>query len=254
MLGKVRTIKGYSLEGIDGEIGKVEEFYFDDRHWTIRYLVANTGDWLTGRKVLISPYALVAVSDEKKSISINLMKSQIEGSPSLDSDKPVSRQFENEYNGYYGWPNYWSGSLAWGLYPFIARDRKEIPLPVVEEVAGDPHLRSTDEVTGYHIQATDGEIGHVDDFIIDDVTWDIRYLIVKTQNWLPGKKILVSPQWIGSVSWDESKVFVNLLRETIRDSPEYSEDTLLTTEYESGLHRHYQPVECRVDDPKENNK
>lgn len=239
MFGKVKTLKGYKLDGIDGEIGKVEEFYFDDQHWTIRYLVANTGDWLTGRLVLISPYALVAVNNERQNVVISLTKKQVEESPSLDSDKPVSRQFEDEYYGYYGWPNYWGGSLVWGAYPFIARDHENIPESDEDAKKGDPHLRSTREVTGYHIQAIDGEIGHVEDFIIDDETWAIRYLIVNTQNWWPGKKILISPKWIGSVGWSDSKVFVKLLRETIRNSPEYSEDSLLTREYEAGLHRHY---------------
>jgi uncharacterized protein YrrD len=106
MLSKAKTLKGYKLNSLDGEIGKVKEFYFDDRHWTIRYLVADTGNWLTGRQVLISPYALVAVSKEEQHITIDLTKKQIEASPSLNSDKPVSRQFEQAYYGYYGYPMY----------------------------------------------------------------------------------------------------------------------------------------------------
>ena len=100
-------------------------------------------------------------------------------------------------------------------------------------------MRSTHSVMGYHVQATDGEIGHVEDFVIDDETWTIRYLIVGTRNWWPGKKVLVAPQWIQRVSWSESKVFINLSRETIQQSPEYTEESLLTREYETILHRHY---------------
>ncbi len=88
-------------------------------------------------------------------------------------------------------------------------------------------------------QATDGQIGHVEDFIIDDETWAIRYLIIDTQNWLPGKKVLLSPRWIESVSWDESKVFVSISRKAVEQSPEYTEESLLTREYETGLHKHY---------------
>jgi len=224
MLNKAKTLKSYKLHSLDGEIGKVNEFYFDDHHWTIRYLIADTGNWLTGRQVFISPHALVAVNKEEQYITINLTKKQIEDSPSLDNDKPVSREFEEAYYGYYEWPMYWDSQF-------------------------DPHLRSTYDVSSYDIQATDGEIGHVEDFIIDDETWTIRYLIIDTRNWWPGKKVLVSPQWIERVSWDESKVSVNLLCETIKQSPEYTEESLITRDYEIGLHRHYNREGYWVDEP-----
>jgi len=249
MLIKAKTLKGYKLDSLDGEIGKVVEFYFDDQHWAIRYLVADTGNWLTGRQVLISPYALVAVNKEEQHISINLTKNQIEDSPSLSSDKPVSRQFEEAYYGYYGWPMYWGGPNMWGSYPYLELDREKWQESKQDEKGRDPHLRSTHEVSGYHIQAADGDIGHVEDFIIDDETWAIRYLIIATQNWWPGKKVLVAPQWIEQVSWGESTVFVNLTRETIKQSPEYTEESLLTRDYETALHRHYDRQGYWVDDP-----
>jgi uncharacterized protein YrrD len=239
MLIKAKALKGYSLHSLDGEIGKVEEFYFDDRYWTIRYMVANAGNWLTGRQVLISPYALGAVDENERQIHVALTKKKIEDSPALASDKPVSRQFEGSYNGYYGWPGYWSGPYSWGYSPYIERDREKWMRPTHDENAWDPHLRSTHDVSGRNIQATDGEIGHVEDFIVDDETWAIRYFIINTRNWWPGKKILVSPQWIERVSWSESKVFVNLTRETIKQSPEYVEDSLPTRDFESRLHQHY---------------
>ena len=249
MLNKAKTLKGYKLDSRDGEIGKVKEFYFDDHHWTIRYLVADTGDWLTGRQVLISPYAMVAVNKEEQYITIDLTKKQIEDSPSLNSDKPVSRQFEEAYYGYYGWPTYWSGPDMWGYYPNIVRDREKWNKFTQGEKGWDLHLRSTYDVSGHHIQATDGEIGHVEDFIIDDETWAIRYLIIDTQNWWPGKKVLVSPKWIERVSWSESKVLVNLPRETIKQSPEYTDESLLTRDYETGLHRYYNRQGYWVDEP-----
>ena len=193
MLNKAKTLAGYKLHGLDGEIGKVEEFYFDDKHWTIRYLVANTGSWLTGRQVLISPYALKAMEKDEQTIAVNLTKEQIEDSPSLDTDKPVSRQFEHAYYGYYGWPMYWSGSYMWGNYPYIVRDPEQWKISAQEKEKWDSNLRSSHEVSGYHIQATDGAIGHVEDFIIDDETWAIRYLIIDTQNWWPGKKAWFLP-------------------------------------------------------------
>jgi hypothetical protein len=239
MLNKAKTLKGYTLDSIDGEIGRVREFYFDDQHWVIRYLVAETGNWLLDRQVLISPYALVAVVHEDQQIAVDLTKKQIEESPSQDSDKPVSRQFEDAYYGFYGWPLYWGGPSLWGAYPFIMRDPEKRDEYAKGEKTWDPFLRSTRDVTGHHIQAADGAIGSVEDFIIDDETWAIRYLIIDTRNWWPGKKVLVAPQWIERVSWIESKVFVNLTCETIRQSPEYKEESLLTRDYETELHRHY---------------
>ena len=247
MLIKAKTLKGYTLHSLDGEIGKVEEFYFDDTHWAIRYLVADTGKWLTGREVLISPYALAGVNKEKQDLVVNLTKKQIEESPPLESHKPVSRQFEESYHVYYGWPMYWGGPYMWGSYPYIVRDSRE-PAEV-EKKAWDPHLRSTHDVSGYHIQGKDGEVGHVEDFIIDDETWAIRYLIVDTRNWWPGKKVLISPRWIGRVSWNDSKVFVNLGRETIKNSPEYTEETPLTRDYETRLHGHYNRQGYWVEEP-----
>ena len=233
MLNKAKTLKGYTLDSLDGDIGKVKEFYFDDLHWTIRYLVANTGNWLTDKQVLISPHALATVDKEDQNIAINLTKKQIEDSPPLDSDKPVSRQFEEVYYGYYGWPTYWGGPYMWGSYPYIVNNPEEWKVSTQGEKAWDPHLRSTNDVSGHHIQASDGDIGHVEDFIIDDETWAIRYLIIDTQNWWPGKKVLVATRWIESVSWSEMKVFVNLTREAIRQSPEYTEESLLTRDYEA---------------------
>ena len=255
MLIKAKTLQGYRLESLNGEIGRVKEFYFDDRHWAIRYLVADTGTWLSGRQVLLSPYALVAVNKEKQRIEINLTKKQIEDSPSLNSDKPVSRQFEESYFGYYGMPMYWEGPYMWGAFPAIERDREKWRVYTQDENKNwDPNLRSTHDVSGYNIQAADGELGHVEDFIIDDETWAIRYLIIGTRNWWPGKKIVISAQWIDRVSWDESKVFVNLPRETIRQSPEFTEESLLTREYENGLHLHYNLQGYWVDKPADKEK
>ncbi len=239
MLINAKTLKGYKLDSNDGEVGNVNDFYFDDKYWTIRYLIAETGGWLTGRQVLISPYALTEVNKKLEHIYIDLTKKQIEDSPSLESDKPVSRQFEVGYFGYYGYPTYWGGSHMWGYYPNIMRDSKEWKKAAQEEESWDSHLRSTNKVSGYHVQANDGEIGHVKGFIIDEDTWAIRYLIIDTINWWTGKKVLVSPQWIERVSWDESKVFINLTREVIKQSPEYNEGSLLSREYEIELHQHY---------------
>ena len=239
MLVKAKTLVGYKLDSLDGEIGQVKDFYFDDRYWTIRYLVAETGGWLSERQVLISPFALVGVNKEEKNFAIDLVKRQIETSPSLDSDKPVSRQFEQAYYGHYGYPTYWGGPFSWGPYPYPTRDREQWKESSQSKKGWDLHLRSTGDATGHHIQALNGEVGHVEDFVIDDETWAIRYIVVDTHNWWPGKKVLVATQWIERVSWGERKVFVNLNRETIKESPAYTNESLLTRDYETKLYEHY---------------
>jgi uncharacterized protein YrrD len=239
MFYNLKTLHNYKLKSQDGEIGKAKDFYFDDLHWAIRYLVAETGTWLNDKQVLISPYALKTVTLEEKIISVDLTKAQIEDSPSLDSDKPVSQQFEGAYFEYYGWPIYWSGTYMWGGYPYLNRNPNEWKDDKEHKETWDPHLRSTHNVSGYGIHATDGEIGHIEDFIIDDETWAIRYLIIDTRNWWSGKKVLLSPKWINRVSWRESKAFIDLPRETIKLSPEYTDGSLLSRDYENELHRHY---------------
>jgi len=239
MLIKANTLKRYSLASLDGDMGSASEFYFDDRFWAIRYLVANTGVWLSGRKVLISPYALDGVNTVDEKLFVLLTRKQIEDSPSLDMDKPVSCQYEGLFNEYYSLPNYWGGPYMWGGDPYIEEDRSKWGLAASEAMGWDRHLRSSHEVTGYHLSALDGEIGHVDDFIIDDGTWAIRYLVVATKNWWPGKKVLISPKWIENVSWEEREVAIRLSRERIKTAPEYNDECLLTRDYETGLYGHY---------------
>ena len=256
MLYKAKTLKGFKLRGKDGEIGKVKELYFDDKFWTVRYLVADTGSWLSRRQVLISPYALLDVNEEEGTVSVDLTKIQIQNSPSLDTDKPVSKQFEESYYGYYEWPAYWKGSYVWGGYPGIIRDR-ELRNDFLQDLdfnPWDPHLRSTHAVSDYRIEATDGGIGHVDDFLIDDENWTIRYLVADTRNFWPGKKVLLSPQWIERVGWGESKVFIGLSRESIKRSPVYNEEAVLDREYESNLYRHYNRIGYWDESKKSNKK
>jgi uncharacterized protein YrrD len=240
MLYSTKTLKGCKLDARDGQIGQVNEFYFEDQHWAIRYLVADTGTWLNGRQVLISPRTLAGVDTADREIAVDLTKRKIEDSPSLDSDKPVSRQFEDDYHTYYGWPS----PYMWGPYPGITNPNmvggRGVWTGVLPgETASNPHLRSTRDVKGHHVQAADGEIGHVEDFLIDDDGWTIRYLVIDTRNWWPGRRVLISPQWIDRVSWTEAKIFVNVTRERIRLSPEYLEDSLLTRDDETELYGHY---------------
>jgi hypothetical protein len=237
MLRNVTRLKGFEIRARDGGIGTLEQFYFDDVSWAVRYLVVNTGDWMTDRLVLVSPLALRQVEWESKRLDVALTKEQIENSPSIDKHKPVSRQHEAAYLGYYHYPYYWAGpNYPAGLT--VQRDA-EAAQTSAGKVSADSHLRSTEAVTGYNIEAVDGEIGHVRDFIVDDETWAIRYLEVDTQNWWPGKKVLVSPQWITRVSWHDSKVYVDLKRETIQNGPVWNDSVPVTREYEHRLHDYY---------------
>jgi len=256
MLRAAKEFKIFKLRARDGDIGKAREFYFDDEHWAIRYLVAETGGWLNGRQVLISPYALKPVNEAEQVMPVELTKKQIENSPLLYCHLPVSRQYEMQYYSYYGWPNYWSGPSLWGYSTAPLHQPGGVVLNPVEpaafpphrEQAGDPHLRSTQAVTGHHLQAVDGEIGHIEDLIIDDVTWASRYLVVDTKNWWPGRHVLIAPQWIERVSWEESKVFVNLERKMIKGAPAYM-PAALNREYELKLYRHYGCFEYWANEP-----
>jgi hypothetical protein len=242
MLMMTKNLKGFAIRATDGELGTVDQFYFDDETWVIRYLTVETGGWLGGRPVLISPISVVHTDWQAKRIDVSLTMKQVEGSPKIDTHQPVSRQHEAEYLGYYGYTDYWGGPSLWGS----AYRPSALALPTTEMIAdrirrqsADSHLRSVEAVTGYHIEATDGEIGHVCGFVMDDEAWAIRFIEVATRNWWPGKKVLVSPAWIERVSWAESKVYLNLSREAIQSGPPYADDTPPNREYEITLYAHY---------------
>jgi hypothetical protein len=245
MLTNATHLKGLTIRATDGKLGTVEQFYFDDETWAIRYLIVEAGGWLGGRRVLISPFSIIRTDWPARQLDVALTKQQVENSPDIDTHQPVSRQHEAAYLGYYGYPFYWGGPNLWGpaFYP-AGLDRPasasaEARADGVRQESTDSHLRSSEAVTGYNIEAADGEIGHVDGFVVDDEAWAIRYIEVATKNWWPGKKVLVSPAWIERVSWPESKVYVGLSREAIKNGPEYVESMPITREYENRLYFHY---------------
>jgi len=245
LLTNANHLKGLTIRATDGELGTVDQFYFDDEIWAIRYMTVETGGWLGGRQVLISPFSIVNVDWPAKRLDVALTKRQVENSPDINTHQPVSRQHEAAYLGYYGYPYYWGGPYLWGpvYYPTglvvpTALSSETIAERVQRE-STDSHLRSNEAVTGYSIEATDGEIGHVAGFVVDDEGWAIRYIEVATRNWWPGKKVLVSPEWIERVSWADSKVCVALSREAIKNAPEYVEASPIIREYENRLYFHY---------------
>jgi sporulation protein YlmC with PRC-barrel domain len=240
MLRTTSSMKGTAIAATDGNIGSVQDLYFDDKSWTIRYLAVDTGTWLPGRKVLISPMAVRTGVDEH-AVPVALTKMQVENSPSIDADKPVNRQYEEEFSRYYGYPYYWSGPYRWGAsrYPGDLTTPIETASGNAQAAGGDPSLRSVRDVTGYYIQATDGDMGHVEDFLIDDREWAIRYIVVDTRNWWPGKQVVISPDWVRRVSWQESQVYLDLDREAVKRAPEYDPDHPMERDYETRLFRHY---------------
>jgi hypothetical protein len=226
MLRSLVQLYGSKLGASDGAIGHVKDFYFDDQSWAVRYLVADTGSWLPGRQVLISPHAFGSLGPDGKALSVNLTRKQIEDSPPIESHKPVSRQYEEEYYRYYGWPYYWRGGALWGLsgFPILDMPREALPKDVAiandeHHERTDAHLRSAQTVNGYHLQTTGGTIGHISDFLIDDQSWVISQLAIKTGHRLSGSEVQVPTSKVERISWDESTVFVNLTREAVDRSP-----------------------------------
>jgi hypothetical protein len=244
MLTKTSHLKGFVIRATDGELGTVDQFLFDDDTWAIRYLTIETGGWLGGRRVLISPFSVVYTDWQAKRLDVALTREQVEKSPDIDTHRPVCRQHEAEYLGYYGYPFYWGGPYLWG--PAFSPAGMAISTTALTEAldkthseSTDSHLRGSEAVTGYQVAATNGEIGHVDGFLMDDEVWLIRYVEVATQNWWPGGKVLISPGWVIRVSWADSTVFVGLSQDAIKNGPEYEDSTPITREYENRLYLHY---------------
>ncbi len=239
MLRSSKELINYTLSAKDGPIGKVKDFFFDDQTWVVRYFVIDTGTWLPGRKVLLIPDVLGEPDWAGQVFPVNLTKEQIQNSPPVEEEKPVSRQNEINLFDYYGWTPYWWHTPGTAGMPGMPGMPVRVPKSKEEEKDYDPRLRSAKEVTGYHIQASDGEIGHVEDFIVEDSMWTIRYIVVDTRNWLPGKKVLVAPEWNDRIDWDEKKVHTILTREKIKNSPEFDPSTPINREYEVRLYDYY---------------
>ena len=255
MLWSLDNLRGYSLRATDDTLGSVADVLFDDQSWTVRWLVVDTA-WLFGRRVLLAPAALGHPDAGSQEFPVNMTRESIRNAPDVDVDKPVSRQHEVDLYGYYGYAPYW-GAGAWGmatippagLYPPVAPGTHPAPVPgAADPVAGrsseqgDPHLRSGREVTGYYIKATDDSVGHVEDLLVDEAGWAIRYFVVDTRNWLPGRKVLVSPTWVRDISWTDQTVTLGMTRRQIESSPEYDPRVPVGRDYEEGLYRHYGTV------------
>lgn len=244
MITSIKDLTGLKIAAKDGEIGKSKDFYFDDVGWNIRYLVVDTGPFILGRKVLISHYSFKQPDPGMNVLPINLTIEKIKNSPHIDNKLPVSRQKEMELAMYYQWPFYWmnmtaipaqESSLLRNMWTQEAIDEKNKHRSVLEA-----HLRSYNELKGYSVQAVNDEIGFIDDFLVDDKTWKIRYLVLDSSKWLPGtENKLISPAWIETVDWTRNQIIVDQEADVIKNSPSYDKNENIDPEYEIELFKHY---------------
>ena len=243
MLRNTYELQRHSLDARDGKIGHVTDIYFDDQEWVVRYFVVDTGKWLPGRQVLLTPDC-IQPAWEARSLRVELTKDKIENSPPITADEPVSRQRERELADYYGWPVYTAAGLGWwtGAGPsssVAAAHVTQQKSQLAELSDPDPHLRSAQSVKGYRVLATDDEIGHIEDFLLDDVAWQIPYLVIDTRNWLPGKKVAVGPTWVVGISWDEKTVRFDVPRQRIETAPLYDPTAPIGAEIQAQLNGHF---------------
>jgi uncharacterized protein YrrD len=249
MIRSAKEMKKFEVVATDGQIGSVDDFYFDDERWAIRYLVVDTGRLLSGRRVLISPMSVSRTEWSEQQLLLSISRERVNNSPGIDTHQPVSRRHERDYLDYYGYPYYWGHAGLWGAHATpmlptpeqIARQRARSA--AAERKAadqGDTHLRSASEVSGYVIHALDGDLGHVTDVLFDDVSWAARYLVVDTSNWWFGKHVLVAPEWVTDISWSERSVSINVTRQRLKSAPLYDRAEHVDRQWEAAYYRHLQ--------------
>jgi hypothetical protein len=255
MLRPFHSLRGSALAASDGEIGKIREFYFDDELWIVRYLIVEAGSCLSSREVLIVPLVLGAIDPRSGAIAVTLTREQVLHAPLIETDRPISQQEEARLHQHYDWDPHRLPRGVPGLMlvpSALAPAPAFAPAPEVSEILqpdlppdsrgakGHRHLRSSAEVlSGYTINAQDAEIGIVNDFIVDDVEWRVRYLEIHTGILFFGKDKLLAPEWVERISHETAEVFVNLVSAAIKDAPEYNSAEPLSQVFEQRLHDHY---------------
>jgi hypothetical protein len=247
MLHTLKDLEGFKVTGSDGLIGPVKDLYFDDAAWVIRYLVVESGEGTAARDILISPIAIGQPNWAEQLLPVDLTVDQAAHSPDIELHKPVSRQQEMGYLGYFGYGQYWGGGGLWGagMYPDVLQAGRELPARSHARApqGADSHLRSWNAVSRYYVHATDGDIGHVEAMLLEERTYAIRYLVVNTSNWWLGHAVLIAPAWIDHISWAESMVYFDVDRQAVKDSPPFLNTKALEPEQETRLHQHYGRVE-----------
>lgn len=249
MLRNALRLIGLAVEATDGPVGSVADLLFDDRHWTVRWVVVDTGGWLADRQVLLAPAMLgepPAPDDARRAFRVALTRWQVERSPDISSDEPVSRQHEVELFEHYRHEPYWAGGdpFSPGAPHWTAADMPKLaPVAAAEHdehrCTGDPHLRSTTEITGYLVEARDGDVGEIEDFLIDPTltAWTIRYLVLDAGRWLPGRNVLIAPRWLSDIDWQSRTVRIDRCLRHIKEAPVYDAGAAVDRDYEERLHR-----------------
>ncbi len=233
MLRSLKDLEGYTVTATDGDIGAVVDLLLDDERWVARYLVVGATRFDDGRRVLVSPLSFLGTDWATRRFHVALTTDKVRQCPSVDVDRPVTRQQERLFHEHYGYPMYWgaAGLLELG-------NATTLP-PTGSDKPADVHLRSARTIRGYDVQGTDESVGRVEDFIVDDETWEIRYMAIDTNHWWFGKKVLIAPQWADSIKWDEKKLHVGLSRQAVKDSPEWEPNAAINRRYETRLYDYY---------------
>ena len=246
MLQSTKDLHGYTIHATNGDLGTVRTLYFDDEGGCIHYLVVDTGGWFSGKHVLLPAEVLGQPDSENQRLAVALTQEEVRQSPEVPKHMSASAYDETGMSTHAGRNIYWSTdpfvlqsvAMRPASVPVPAAPPETPPSPATMQGRGAP-LRSTRDVLGYYIQAKDGQIGHVEDFLIDPEIWHIRYMVIDTRNWLPGRKVLVSLQWIQQIRWDDMQVVVELTRDRIKNSPEYDATKPLDRAYERQLFDFY---------------
>jgi uncharacterized protein YrrD len=237
------TLRGYAIEASDGGIGTIADVLFDDRTWRMRWLVVDTGNWLTGRMVLLHPQSLGRADYERRQLCVALTRAQVEGGPELSEHEPVSMQMERHLYDYYGWePVAMEGGF--GINPIASKfSAPPLVAPAADTAAPagecDPHLRSLEAINHSHILGVDGALGKVEDLVIDEANWVVPYLVVDTGRWWSGKHVLVSRHAVQEISWAEREIRAGISRAQVKASPPWSALGDIDKDYEKDLHDHY---------------
>lgn len=255
MLTEISKLIGCKIDATDGQIGTVSDVLFDDASWTVRWIVVDTGTWLASRMILLPPSVLGHPDTEDRSFPVRLTRAEVKASPDVDIHRPVSREYETSLYDHYGWSPYYGSGYYMGGYgmmggmgvmggmipmrPALETQRRFEEIAREQHAAGEPHLRSANAVTGYHLHATDGDIGHLSDILVADADWTIHFLIVDTSNWWMGKKVLISPRSASDINWTEEEINLDVSRDGIKASPDYDPSKPIDRAFEDRMAAHY---------------
>lgn len=248
MLIAAQYILGTQVEGQDGRLGLIHDLLFDDNSWAVRYVVINTRTWLPGRKVLLAPLEIKQTDWPGHQIKIDKTRTQIEQSPPLSEHEPVSRQRESDLADYFDWPRLWGGAdplgpdtpMGVGADP-SSPENEASPTTLAKEPDGDPHLRSCKHILRYELTAEDGQIGDIEDLIVDDREWQIRYLVARVDSvkWITRAHFLIAPDWIRELDWKTRHLSVDLTRDQIESCPEFEPTEPINRRLEERLYDYY---------------